>query len=85
MPGSYDESERGVLLGEIIPGSQAEKAGLRKGDRIVGWNGEELANVFGYMQALSGHEPGDRVVLTVERGEETIEMQATLGTSDRTR
>ena len=85
MPGSYDESERGVLLGEVIPGSEAEKAGLRKGDRIIGWNGEELANVFGYMQALSSHKVGDRVILTVERGEETIEMPATLGTSDRSR
>jgi len=85
MPGSYDETERGVLLGEIIPGSQAEKAGLQKGDRIVGWNGEELANIFAYMQALGGHEAGDRVVLTVERGEETLEMQATLASSDRTR
>ncbi len=85
MPGSYDESEPGVLLGEVIPGSQAEKAGLRKGDRIVAWNGEELANVFGYMQALSAHKAGDRVILTVERAEETLEIPATLGTSDRSR
>ncbi len=85
MPGSYDESERGVLLGEIIPGSQAEKAGLKQGDRIIAWNGEELANVFSYMQALSGHKPGDKVTLTVERGEEVLELPATLGTSDRSR
>lgn len=85
MPGSYDESEPGVLIGDVLPGSQAEKAGLQKGDRIVGWNGEELANVFAYMQALGGHKPGDRVMLTVERGEEILGMPATLGSSDRTR
>jgi hypothetical protein len=85
MPGSYDETERGVLVGEVLEDSPAEEAGLREGDRIVRWNGEELANIFSYMQALGGHEPGDRVSLAVERDGREVELTATLGSSDRTR
>ncbi len=85
MPGSYDETERGALVGEVLPESPAEAAGLLQGDRIISWNGEELANIFSYMQALGGHKPGDVVRLIVEREGEEIELDATLGSSDRTR
>jgi len=85
MPGSYDETERGAVVGDVLPGSPAAEAGLEKGDRIIAWNGEELANIFGYMQALSGHKPGDRVTLGVERGGEVIELKATLGATEGNR
>jgi len=78
VPGSYDETERGLLIGDVVAGGPAAEAGLRKGDRVVAWNGEELANVFSYMQALSGHEPGDIVRLGVERDGETIEVEVAL-------
>ena len=85
MPGSYDETERGAVVGEVLEDSPAEAAGLREGDRIVRWNGEELANIFSYMQALGGHKPGDRVDLVVERDGREVELTATLGSSDGTR
>ena len=85
MPGSYDETERGALVGEILEGSPAEEAGLQKGDRIVRWNGEELANIFSYMEALGGHKPGDTVNLVVERDGLEVELTATLGSADQTR
>ena len=85
MPGSYDETERGAVIGDVLPGTPAEEAGLQKGDRIVAWNGEELANIFGYMQALGGHKPGDVVTLGVERDGEVIELKATLGATEGNR
>lgn len=85
MPGTYDETERGALVGEVLPASPAERAGLRQGDRIVAWDGEEIANIFGYMQALGGHKPGDVVRLSVERDGSTIDLEATLEASDQTR
>jgi hypothetical protein len=78
VPGSYDETERGLLIGDVTKDGPADKAGLTKGDRIVMWNGEELPNVFAYMQALGGHKPGDVVRIGVERDGETIEMEIEL-------
>ncbi|MFG0276116.1 MAG: PDZ domain-containing protein, partial [Phycisphaerales bacterium] len=74
----YDETERGLLIGDVTKDGPADKAGLTKGDRIVMWNGEELPNVFAYMQALGGHKPGDVVRIGVERDGETIEMEVEL-------
>jgi len=78
VPGSYDETERGLLIGDVVKDGPADKAGITKGDRIVFWNGEELANVFAYMQALGGHKPGDTVRVGVERDGEVIEMEVEL-------
>ena len=38
----YDERTHSVLVADVAPGSPAEKAGLRAGDRIIGVNGESL-------------------------------------------
>ena len=78
VPGSYDETERGLLIGDVVKDGPADKAGIQKDDRIVSWNGEEVANVFAYMQALSGHKPGDTVRVGVERDGETIELEVKL-------
>ncbi len=37
-----DEGTRGVLVDEVLPGSPADKAGLKQGDVIVGFAGEKV-------------------------------------------
>jgi serine protease Do len=37
-----DEGTKGVLVGDVLPGSPAEKAGLKQGDVIVGFGGEKV-------------------------------------------
>jgi serine protease Do len=37
-----DEGTKGVLVGEVIPGSPAEKAGIKQGDVITGYAGEKV-------------------------------------------
>ena len=37
-----DEGTKGVLVGECLPGSPAEKAGLKQGDVIIGFAGEKI-------------------------------------------
>ena len=37
-----DESTKGVLVGEVLPGSPADKAGLKQGDVIVGFAGDKV-------------------------------------------
>jgi len=40
-----DEGTKGVLVGEVIPGSPAEKAGIKQGDVITGYAGEKVYNL----------------------------------------
>jgi serine protease Do len=37
-----DESTKGVIVGEVFPGTPAEKAGLKPGDVIVGFAGDKV-------------------------------------------
>lgn len=59
-------------------GSPAEKAGLVKGDVIVGIDGNEVKNIYDYMEFLKGKKPGDKAVFTVLRGGKKLSLEVTL-------
>ena len=40
-----DEGTKGVLVGDVLPGSPAEKAGLKQGDVIIGFAGEKVQSL----------------------------------------
>jgi S1-C subfamily serine protease len=80
---------RGVAVREVTPGSAAERAGLRPlvedekgsarlGDVIVAIDGEPIHNSFDLVDVLDRHRPGDTVTVTVLRGREEQNLQATL-------
>lgn len=66
-PGDYSESEPGVLVGEVIEGLPAQRAGLQKGDRIIKWNGQDVESVEGWMPLLVAAKPGDKVTIVYIR------------------
>jgi len=39
-----DPTTKGILVGGVIPGSPAEKAGLKEGDVIIGYAGDKVVN-----------------------------------------
>jgi len=77
-PGSYVEGDSGVAVGGVTPDSPADHAGLKAGDRLVGWNGQVVGDVRDWMGQLMRHEPGDVVTVTVEREGERIDLEVTL-------
>lgn len=77
-PGNYSDSEPGVLVGDVTPGTSAANAGIHVNDRIIRWGGEELANVGAMMERLGGHKPGDKVDLTIVRDGQEIIITVTL-------
>jgi len=83
-PGSYDEDENGVSVGQVFDGTTAHAGGIKKDDVIIKWNGEEMGGVRGMMGHLGSHKPGDNVDIVVLRdGKEvalTLVMQAREGT-----
>lgn len=74
-------SESKLEVGAVPPGTPAERAGLRRGDRIVAVNGIPLTTVAPLANALLRGRPGDRVLFTVERGGHSapLSLEAVLG------
>ncbi len=74
-----DTAGGGVLLGDVRPGSPAEKAGMKGGDTLVGMAGQRIENLYDMTYALQDHKPGDTVDVVVLRGEQRLTLRATLG------
>lgn len=64
----------GVVVMRVSTPSPAAEAGIRPGDIVIAFNGEETATAEELIAALRGTKPGDRVRLTVLRGAETREI-----------
>ncbi len=71
--GNLPEGEY-VYIVEISPGSPAEKAGLKPGDRIIGFDGKKIKTVEEINRLKEGHDVGDVVnmLLIRDNGEMTI-------------
>jgi S1-C subfamily serine protease len=70
-------AENGVLVGEVQPGSPADDAGVLPGDVISAINGSAVT-AENIRKVLAGFNVGDAVALTVTRGDETLDLSATL-------
>jgi hypothetical protein len=77
---SFGEAELpGVLLQGVAPGSPAEKAGIRAGDRIVSFDDASVANLEEYAARLYSARPGQQVRIGLLRGGQRVEVVTTLG------
>lgn len=63
------------LVAGVQPDSAAAAAGLQTDDRIVAVDGATIER-FEDLQQIVRDRPGERLVLTVERGTETLELEA---------
>lgn len=70
---------RGVGVSEVVKDSPAEKAGLRKGDVILRFNGEAVTSTRKLNRLVNESSPDQTVRLTISRGGSEQEISATLG------
>ncbi|MFM1904114.1 MAG: hypothetical protein RLZZ440_2014, partial [Planctomycetota bacterium] len=56
-----------VFIGGVAAGSPAERAGLKKGDRLLEFNGMELSTWRDLTERIAASQSGDRVTLLVQR------------------
>jgi hypothetical protein len=68
-----------VTVSGVLPKSPAAKAGLRKGDRIVEVEGEEVSSSAQVLRLTAKVTAGQTVQLTVDRGGQTKEVTVTAG------
>jgi hypothetical protein len=73
-PGNYADDDPGVMVGDVFDGTTAAIGGVKKGDRIIRWGGEELSDIMGMMEHLGDLKPGDKVRITVVRDGKEIDL-----------
>jgi serine protease Do len=65
---SFDfDSTKGVLVGDVVEGSPAQKAGLKAGDIIVEFNGQPVDNANQLRMAVAATAPGTSSEVTFFR------------------
>jgi S1-C subfamily serine protease len=62
---------RGVIIAQVVSGAPADKAGLLKGDVIVGYNGNAVANSDQLIDLVQGTSIGSQVEIQFIRNGET--------------
>ena len=73
-PENYEGGDPGVLVGDVFPGTSAADGGMIKGDRIIRWDGNDIADVMGMMERLGSHNPGDVARIVVVRDGKEVEL-----------
>ena len=69
----------GVIVESAIPGSGAERAGIRPSDIITSFNGYPIINMEGLSEKVQSHNIGDTVEITLIRdGREVVNLNVTL-------
>lgn len=68
----------GALVAQVKADTAAEVAGLEVGDRILRIEDEQVADRRQAAALLREHQAGERIRLEVQRGEETLELEAVL-------
>lgn len=68
-------------LPAVIPGSPAERAGIREGDIITAINNDDISKNQSFVALLSHYAPGNEITLNLTRGNDKIDLKVTLGES----
>jgi len=72
-------SDRGVLVDEVVPGSPADKAGLKAGDLILVAGDRKLSGGEALLEVLADRKPGSQMKIQVERDGWQKNLAVTLG------
>jgi serine protease Do len=72
-----DGSPAGVVVDEVRPDSPADKAGIKRSDIIVGFDGERVRSARQFSRLVQETAPGRRVTATIVRDGKKSEVQLT--------
>lgn len=78
----FGRADKGARVAKVLPDTPAEKAGLLENDIITHFDGRPVENQEAVIEALKTRSPGDLIRLSIRRGEDELEILATLGKID---
>jgi serine protease Do len=73
------DKPRGALIGSVMSGEPAEKAGVKAGDVILAVDDKEIEDSAALLRAIAGSAPGSKVKLSIWRGGAGTTVTLTLG------
>jgi len=65
----------GVMVLNVVPGFGADKAGIQSDDVIVSIGGKKIENMASMFVIIPEYAPGDRISMTVYRGNEQLTFE----------
>ena len=85
MPPSADFGARsiGKRVNRVMPGSNAERVGLKAGDVLLRVNDRSVAAASDVAEALADEPPGSKIALMVARDNAPVELERHLPAADR--
>jgi putative serine protease PepD len=69
----------GAIVGSVVPGGPADKAGVQPGDVIASIDGQGVSDPSQVATLVDAHRPGDTVHLQVLRGGQGVDVAVRLG------
>lgn len=73
-------ADHGAWVTQVVPGSPADEAGLQRGDIIQQVGDHPVDGHHPLAELLNAHQPGDRIELTLLRGQRELQVEVELGT-----
>ena len=73
------QAEQGPRIEVVFPDSAAHAAGLKRGDIVIGLNGDAISNRRKFMNRLARMMPAQEIKLKILREQREQEIQARLG------
>ncbi|MBT8486353.1 MAG: M28 family peptidase [Phycisphaerales bacterium] len=81
-PGMGEDIDHGILVESVSDGTSAADGGVKAGDVMIGWDGDDLDGMRTLAEKLRAHKPGDVVTITVDRDGVEHDLSVTLKASD---
>ncbi|HEV3080080.1 MAG TPA: trypsin-like peptidase domain-containing protein [Gemmataceae bacterium] len=75
----FDQEAQECVIAKAVPGSAADRAGIRGGDVVVRFDEQRVTSAEDLIALVSKKRPGDRVVVEVQRDGETVQLRVVLG------
>ena len=73
----------GALITEVLPGTPAEKAGMRRSDIVTSINGKPVPDSATMLRLVAALDPGAQARLSVIRGDQHRDLQVVIGRRPR--
>jgi 2-alkenal reductase len=71
--------DSGAYVATVSAGSPADQAGIEEGDIILAIDGTKIDQTTSFTEALFPHQPGDQVKVELQRGDQQLSKDVTLG------
>lgn len=70
---------QGSLIAGVLPGSPAEKAGLKPGDILLAINGNTVADSSSMLNLIANLKPNEKAVLKIARNQRELDIEVIIG------